>query len=586
MKDTSKDSDDNNEKHSYHEEKTKKRPRCEQYDDKREQNLQGKVLLDDARSFGPYLWTSRDLRNALLWFDEDVSKGENNDSLSNSRKEHVVSHSSTEHEKKHFGRKDLLRILLFSRGVYEFCRRRSWSRKDDDDPSTMSQDLFSSDEQVSDTIRKLKRNRLKQKKRQEPLLKYVLENYWNLSSTISQYDNLSITNKNHNSKKDFPYVPLLDMKSSHGLQILQEDLAKICTIRFVSQKLQNLCKETTETTTWIENKSIEASLSILNSEHSHHYKKLSSKSSLHVYTMSVIASNKYFSSPETIMKRAYAVQLFDRLLEMMDTKKNNIKETETESTKDVLPTCTTVDKMEIIIQFLQKLRKLSIQDTRIREVHLLMLLEPARRNNRELSKKRSPLDLSTISSILNDSVLTFAQQLDHDSESMKRKKISTSCINYCLWCLPSPLLCSVSQAYESIGKEYIDYLIHATMNSSDHTPKALAAALVEVVSDRKNTNFRASSDDESNITITRLLRLGATSDSLLSLIFDRLQSLEFKTSMAARTKSESQCNDEDRFDDAQHKRIEKDLKTIHLIMNTIEENFSGFDFAKNVQNFD
>ena len=564
-------------------------------------------ILKDARSFGAYLWTSNDLRNALLWFEETNDQNlvpfeDETSSSSNCKKKEL--------NEKRICRNDFLRTLLFNRGVLDHCPGRIRTKKNVDNDSIFCKRKIVSKEDADDAFMTLKKNRLKRNRDQEPLLKHVIKAYWNSSSiNILNESSLFIRPKSKHENKNS------SSKNRHGehptkslcYPKLQEHIIDVATARLMTQKLYNLSKNTSKTTQWAEKRTTKTSLDLLESRLSSQNKNIATIQALQILINSIHASNGYFSSSETAIMRAYATQLYIRLLAILRTSKElpaNLDDgfASEDAQKVHLEEKNGMNnENETAIQFLKKLRKLSLHDQRIQQVHLLMLLVPQLLSSQKgpstsiHANKISSHDLG-VQSILCDSVLTCARELVSaaqknklvNSGSFKSIEEDSDLLNQSsLWNINSFLLCAVSNVHSQIGKVYINHLVNAAIivycNNSDGVPSNEL---------NHSTNYQATpgkskrmsmlnhcSKEQSNEFMDRLIHLGATSESLLSLIFDVLHSIEFKLTVDARNKIENVKKTNTQNKASTPKRNTKELEVVHFIMDELEELFPFFDVS-------
>ncbi|KAL9182138.1 hypothetical protein ACHAXT_012790 [Thalassiosira profunda] len=200
--------------------------------------------------------------------------------------------------------------------------------------------------------------------------------------------------------------------------------------------------------------------------------------------------DEYMTRPSTCTLRVYASNIFDRLLDLCPGASEN---TATDATMDGTHDNGSNPALE---RYLQKLFGMAPTNVKIREVILLLLLEPVRRLQlqRQQSKQPQPLSEQLIpeprerrqqspSTHLSPMLLSscwvdippetverecsrpplpalIASVLNTSRRSDKPSVVgngSTPTIDW--WTLPSPLLCAASQLHLGLALEYIRYWI-------------------------------------------------------------------------------------------------------------------------------
>ena len=404
----------------------RKRQRCES-------------LRMDAHSYGAYVWRERDLRNALKWFNETTTKS----------------------------RHEFLQTLLCSRGILEYRPIKK--------------------QQIMMIGTKNKEEMMIEK--QKPLFKTVLLSMTDTDTTTTttttttsdedattkcssdsiihcnQSTNVE-TKSNSNDERGRNNDEKESWRKNH---LLRKNLQMIIQNRTITNQLYILCDSMSETTFQIKHEKKKSNINNIDEEEwsfcasqpptffqNNSCHKSASKEAL-----------QYFSSPQTALRKTYASQLFDRLIELQQQKlsrQESIKLHTQQQNKGV----------EI---FLEKLQRLAENDSRIQETVLFLLLESYTKRikyHRDLNEEYfdpnedlhsgHDVDKSLFAFIpkIESFILSFAPSPIEKSDNDEND--SNDVVKMGIWGSPSPLLCSVSHSNtKMIAEPYIKYLILSSL---------------------------------------------------------------------------------------------------------------------------
>ena len=187
---------------------------------------------------------------------------------------------------------------------------------------------------------------------------------------------------------------------------------------------------------------------------------------------------QYFSSSQTAVRKTYASQLCDRLIELQQQQQQTKKSMNTQQ-----------QGVEI---FLEKLQRLAENDSRIQETILFLLLESYTRNIKRQQESNNEMDYDPNDDLysghdVDNSLFAFIPQIEslilsfasntkiNDYEKNDQKDIGSMGI----WGSPSPLLCSVCHSNtRMIAQPYIKYLILSSIRIQKHMTNSIANDII------------------------------------------------------------------------------------------------------------
>lgn len=285
------------------------------------------------------------------------------------------------------------------------------------------------------------------------------------------------------------------------------------------------------------------------------------------------AIDEYMTRPTTCTRRVYASSIYDRLLNLC--RKNNGAENYNATR---LFESESGDNPEIQ-RLVTKLFRLASTNVNIQEVILLVLLEPVRRleciqKQQCNSTSAPPIPLSTslwrhvsaetiekactsyplpliIQSILttgprsaahnflgDTSLVSTTSSLLASEASTTREEGMNSSQSILWWTLPSPLICTISQLYFPIACMYIQYWIERAVIGHEKLYEASPTGDGQVVNSgemdpiviRRNRNLNNNVEEPFFHAIRRIEQFSSTSDRLNYLRDRSLQSMEKESS--------------------------------------------------------
>lgn len=236
----------------------------------------------------------------------------------------------------------------------------------------------------------------------------------------------------------------------------------------------------------------------------------------------MISFDEYITFPATCARVSYALCLYDTMIVLCHENCGDSTTVGVNSDDDNdnhFPS-------QLFI-FLHKLLGLAATNAKIREVIMLILLEPKRRSqvdhrddsvldsgcmsteNVEIVCTRPPLS-TLVRMILRSNITEEESTVEHTIVSMKLEV---------WWSLPSPLMCAVSHGYLSIATDYIRYWIKTAILGHIELYSNVAA---RVCSDDENEDM----DDLFGHAISRIIHFRSMSERLDILSRRALHSIE------------------------------------------------------------
>jgi hypothetical protein len=518
-----------------------------------QQQLQQQLhLQSQAISHGPYLWSDKDVENALLWFPSsstpyvvtsaDAAKGggrcsdDDDDNDVSTAKANKTIGCTVATQSNQQGCK-FLRRLLHARGIWMPRPPHKGGRKSNKSKKRKASDIDADD---NGGTRRREANSVTGGRTASVgnLLSAVLMGYYQLmlpsitqsTATASntsgrQSQSTKRTLSSQQSDENDRTLDKGDNESERKLNSdrlhaerastqLQNDLNSIILSRMHTNELYRASLHSIIQSTDLDNSLEQSGEQHYRLKDRQHQRDCTTAG---IMEMMSCVIDKYMVHPTTCLRRVYASSLFDRLLSLCgdgaSVENANNKDTDGNS-----------NNSQAVHRFLQKLFGLAVTNTKIQEVVLLLLLEPARRsyirqleNSSSCEGKELPqshdLNESTLhqkddstkqtqssklelfpmltstsfwSRISQDelekecvnlpmqSVAQFIVQTSIDSASSNDKKQSTvmdqadatpATISW--WTLPSPLLCTISQLYFPLACGYIRYWIHAAVSGHE-----------------------------------------------------------------------------------------------------------------------
>ena len=386
-------------------------------------------LLEQAASHGPYLWSSRDIQNAMQWFaPASANKRSKEDDV---------------------GREDLnaapggcefLRRLLHSPGIHSLRPKKRASKRETDHGKTRSSEATAGKKRKRDS-----NGYGSAAAKSDNVFSSVLKGYYQLFS--SKY-----TTRKHDSNE----TPLEDQVRLDSAKVemassqLQSDLNTIILSRLRTNELYNaMLEETTNTKSDTVPKGLQMNTRI----------------------------DEYMTHPKAAILRAYTSELYSRYKTLAEGDRKRLIEKLLCLAED------DVEVQQVVLLFLlEPLRRLYVE----RLQKSIYNQNDNTQANQEMSSKISLYPLLTSNVIWSDipadqieeecSREPMQQIIDFitDSASSKfnntptERKPKSPNSQICWWSLPSPLLCFVSQLYFSLACAYIRYLIKTAIVQHDN----------------------------------------------------------------------------------------------------------------------
>jgi len=424
--------------------------RKQQQQQQQQQQLK-RLLVDDATSYGPFLWSPNDTENALLWFT--------NYSKSDTIIDDLVANTNNGF--------DFLRIVINAYGFFKPSPvlldrkqyRRSKSRK------------------RKSTGGEIRRQHNKKSAFSCSPLQSVLMGYYQLFFTpvFSLLNNIKYCqNNNMNESGGSGDKNMLTVSLRNAERASETLLYHLNAIISARQCINNISNSSTF-------------MNVSNRKNDE--VRISSNRALSTFHGTIRMGqiiDKYMAQPITCTKRVYASKLFDRLVNLCGGS-NQV---------EVVNSHNMAEESNDARQYLEKLFGLASTNHLIREIIITMLLEPVRRLQTQGEPKRLPFELDAQDNKPTYSETNFLPLLISTSFwEDNRDSIEQVCLQYPLpsmvqfiiatcpkstslvfdgtelttkeaarqtilwWKLPSPLLCSISQIYFIIACKYIQYII-------------------------------------------------------------------------------------------------------------------------------
>lgn len=374
--------------------------------------------LKQAASHGPYLWSSTDVRNALLWFPSA-----HRNSAMGQASDHIEERNTDEAS----GGKELLRCLLHSPGIHNSRRTKKIRKKRKRDSTSAKSD--------------------------DNVLSSVFKGYYQLflprqhAATADASSQMQSTERESNKTQGYvndnqPHNPdTADMSTAEmASSQLQHDLNSIISSRLRTNELYHAAPKRTN---YAQCNSVPKELQ-----------------------MNMLI-DEYMTDPTTAILRAYTSSLYDRytalegelkhrlLQKLMGLSKNNVK-----------------IQQVLLLFLLEPLRRLYVQQLLgVSNTNNGQTIEGQPESNEEFASNISLFPLLTsnitwseipVETIEEQCTLGPMQQLiDFIVQSAPSEQSTQAADTDILWwSLPSPLLCFISQLYFPFACGYIRYWIN------------------------------------------------------------------------------------------------------------------------------
>ena len=517
---------------------------------RQKQQQQQQHLLTQATSHGPYLWTNRDVENALLWFLPSSSPSDASD---------------IELEVQGGGGREFLRRLIHARGIsVPRPLLHSRSKKNSNKKKRKSSDDGKSNDQL-----------------QSVLMGYYYQIFANNdsnsyeSSSLSSSHNINSADGSDAEKQHNSSTSDIQKNTSKASDALLHDLNTIISARQHNNDIynayRNMCwqgnygkwKSSSDDGTKIK---VNAAMI------------LSASGDNKVKVQGTIRMGRiieeYMIHPSTCAKRVYASKVFDRLVNLCNNTNTPMGEQQSRGNNKMSTSLTGDTKNDALHKYLEKLFGLAYNNIKIQEVIMLLVLEPFRRLQQQCAQEEklqedyndskrqqqpvpgmdfSPLltsasfwaDTETIEKIyaqpLVPSLIHFILQsspprspklaIGDDNNNLGSlystaaaasssvaqgdKYSPSSTISW--WTLPSPLLCTVSQLHYEIACKYIRYWIEMAVLGHDELYNTSPTNLPQ--SNKTPCDRSAKIEEESSFhnAIQRIKQFFSTSDRLNAL---------------------------------------------------------------------
>lgn len=404
-------------------------------------------LLKQASSHGPYLWSSADVQNALLWFRP----------LHAADKTLVDADDNMETKGADTEGRDFLRRLLHSPGIHA-ARIKKRHKRDGGN----SDGHTSAASAGAGKKRKREQNEGSKNVRSDDILSSVLKGYYQLysyreaaasdDSSSQMKSNHDDTNSINNDSDDNRGIGLSNAEMT-SFQ-LQQDLNSIILSRIRTQELYK------------------AAIRHTNQKHG-------STTKIPKGLQMNILIDEYTTHPDTAILRAYTSSLYDRYTSLPSNDKEKLINKMLLSSKLNVRT-----QQVVLLLLLEPLRRLYVQrlQTSMEKVahqKNSKSTESQCYTSEQLASKMSLYPLLTSDTIFSDisyqqieqectrepmqQIVEFIMQSVPSAEEVNK----THEIDICWWSLPSPLLCFISQLYFPIACGYIRHWIKVAIREHD-----------------------------------------------------------------------------------------------------------------------
>ena len=434
-------------------------------------------LLEQAASHGPYLWSSRDIQNALQWF--------------------APASANTRHGDIH-GREDVngtsggcefLRRLIDSPGIHSLRPKKRVSKRGNDDKTKASE---------ATAGKKRKRDsdgHGSAAAKSDDVLANVLKGYYQLFLAKDTTQRQHGSNETPRKDQGTADSANAEMASTQ----LQNDLNAIILSRLRTNEMYNAILEQTT-----------------DNEQSDIVPK-----GLQMNTR----IDEYMTHPTTAILRAYTSNLYDRYKTLAEGDKERFIQKLLWLAED------DVKVQQVVLLFLlEPLRRLYVErlqasicnkkaeNTQVhQEMASKILLYPLLTSNVTWS------DIPTEKIEEECNRQPMQQIIDYITESASSKlnnmsvdrRFKTANVRICWWSLPSPLLCFVSQLYFPLACGYIRYLIKAAIIEHDNL------YMIDTTTKSIGAGGAQSSSEEGSFesVMIRIQQFSQTSQRLESLAF-------------------------------------------------------------------
>lgn len=470
-------------------------------------------LLEQASSHGPYLWSSADIQNALLWFRPSDATAQSKDDAMEGR--------------------DFLRHLLHSPGI-NFARRRK-----------RREGGTSDGRKSSSVVAGKKRKRGATGVQSDDVLSFVLKGYYQLhlprEAAVSDNSEMKPVHddtirQNGTSSTNRPAdVRCISLKDADLASFqLQQDLNSIILSRQRTQELYKAALEHTAQT-------------------QHTSKKIPRGLQMNMLI------DEYMTHPNTAILRAYTSNLYDRYTNLSLNRKEGFIH------KMLMSTKWNARIQQVIFLFLlEPLRRLYVQKLQ-KSIEKRTASQPESffnqsESHEQLASKISMYPLLTSDTIYSDisceqtdqecSREPMQQIIDFIMQSAPGKTVDgkddrVNSDDMCWWSLPSPLLCFLSQLYFPIACGYIRYCIKAAISAYDKL-----YSLDNNPASKPQSDHGSNSDGTFDSVMLRIQHFNRTSQRLEKLTHYMMSMVEEECQSSIETNMISLDEDEVPVDDA------------------------------------
>ena len=335
--------------------------------------IQSRLLIEQANSHGPYLWGGTDIENALRWFSHRPTLLEDNTTTEPSSNAAQSIPPSVEEEGN-----DFLRLLLQSRGIWNprppkkrgksSSNNNNSAKNHEKSKRRKKQRLNGETTNRNNNDGKTTRSETKNNKP----LQSVLSGYYQLvhqstqasSSESCLGNDADNGNSNDNNSSETNTADNNEALTVEASTNLYNDLATIISSRQHTHEIYQAALHHAS----IESENTHDSCTPLSSSSQQQHQQQGRCNNSYEMTIKI---DEYMVHPITCTRRVYASTLYDRLLSLAPTHNDNNNDDEDN-----------IASNKAVQKFLQKLFGLAAVSTtngKIREVILLMVLEPRRR---------------------------------------------------------------------------------------------------------------------------------------------------------------------------------------------------------------
>ena len=450
-------------------------------------------LLNDASSHGQYLWSNRDVENSLLWFQSSSSSSSSAQEITAVEKEEGSNDKQIMEEGYEF-----LRRLLHSPGI--LFERQSFKRNKRKQVGS-SLEILNNDHVVT--------KRSDENKSTRSPLQSILKGYYRLMPSCLVSDNSS------NDTRSLPS------------ECMENDTVTTTTTTTMTfkERIQNAASVASSrllTDIWsiIHARSHNVDIYQAYSNNVDRDRERQSREKRGVNGRGgkrMISFDEYMTLPPTCARVAYASCLYDKMIALCH--RENCDDStiigvnhDDDDDDDHLPS-------QLYI-FLHKLLGLAATNAKIREVIMLILLEPKRRsqvNHRDDSNgscmSTKNVEIACTCPPLSTLVRMILRSNITEEDTIISMKMEV------WWSLSSPLMCAISLGYLSIATEYIRHWIKTAVLGHVELYSNVAA---RVCSNDGNKDV----DDLFVHAICRIIQFRSTSERLDILSRRALQSIE------------------------------------------------------------